>query len=159
MLGASHQRGLRAGTENVASIVGLGAACEISRLDLQITSARIGSLRSWLWSRLQELVPDICLSGHETQCLPNTLNVRFPGVSGTALLSATPHVCASTGSACHDGHEGASPVLLAMGLSNTEAAGAVRLTLGRSTTQAEVEQAAQLLAHSWSTLRSHQHSR
>jgi cysteine desulfurase len=159
MLGAGHERGLRAGTENVASIVGLGMACAIAQLDLQSTAARITGLRDRLWSRLQELVPDVHLTGHTAQRLPNTLNVRFPHVSGTALLAATPQVCASTGSACHDGHETASAVLLAMGLSDTEAVGAVRLTLGRSTTEADIERAAQLLARSWSTLRSSAASR
>ena len=159
MLGAGHERGQRAGTENVASIVGLGTACEIACLELQSTSLRISALRERLWAQLQALVPEIQLSGHQVQRLPNTLNVRFPHVSGTALLAATPEVCASTGSACHDGHETASAVLLAMGLNHIDAVGAVRLTLGRSTTEMDVDRAAQALANSWSTLRSNGESR
>jgi cysteine desulfurase len=158
MLGAGHERGLRAGTENVASIVGLGTACEIARLDLQSTSGRITGLRDRLWGHLQALVPEVRMTGHEAQRLPNTLNVRFPYVSGTALLAVTPQVCASTGSACHDGQKTASSVLLAMGLSDADAVGAVRLTLGRSTTEADIDRAAQVLADSWSTLRSNSES-
>ena len=152
MLGAGHEAGRRAGTENVASIVGLGAACDIARIDLHSTSARLAVLRDHLWSQLQALVPGLRLSGQEAPRLPNTLNVRFPQVSGTALLAATPLVCASTGSACHDGRETASSVLLSMGLDPTDAVGAVRLTLGRSTSDTDIDRTARLLAESWSRL-------
>ena len=92
ILGAGHERGLRPGTENVASMVGLGRACVIARGDLNDESGRVRTLRDRLWSQLVEAVPGIALNGHVEDRLPNTLNVRFPGVSGTTLLAATPEI-------------------------------------------------------------------
>jgi cysteine desulfurase len=151
-LGAGHERGLRPGTENVASIVGLGVACAIARDTLELTSVRIRALRDRLESLLSERVPGLKLNGPLEKRLPNTLNVRFPGVSGTALLEATPEVAASTGSACHEGHETASGVLLAMGIPAAEAVGSVRLTLGRQTTDDEITRAAEALSRAWARL-------
>lgn len=151
-LGASHERGLRPGTENVASIVGLGAACEAMGRDLTSASARMKRLRDRLWDRLASGVASLALSGHRELRLPNTLNVRFPSVSGTAVLEGAPDVAASTGSACHEGQESASAVILAMGVAPQEALGSVRLTLGRSTTEGEVVRAADALVRSWRRL-------
>jgi cysteine desulfurase len=148
VLGAGHERGLRPGTENVASIVGLGVACEAVGRDLDAASARMTALRDELWSRLSAAVPGLKLNGHPELRLPNTLNVRFPGVSGEAVLAGAPVVAASTGSACHEGHEQASAVILAMGVDPVDALGSVRLTLGRSTTREEVARAAQALVRS-----------
>jgi cysteine desulfurase len=94
-------------------------------------------------------VPGIQLNGHRTLRLPNTLNVRFPRVSGNAVLAAAPEIAASTGSACHAGHESASAVVLAMGVAPDEAIGSVRLTLGRGTTEEDVVRAAESLVRSW----------
>jgi cysteine desulfurase len=152
LLGAGHERGMRPGTENVASIVGLGVACEVARRDLDAVAARVRALRDRLWGLLRQRVPGLALNGDVEARLPNTLNVRFPGVSGTVLLAATPEVAASTGSACHAGHETASSVILAMGVPASEAVGSVRLTLGRTTTEAEVERAAASLAQAWESL-------
>jgi cysteine desulfurase len=152
MLGASHEHGMRPGTENVASIVALGTACEVAQRDLDTVAARVRELREQLWDRLRRQVPNIQLNGHATLRLPNTLNVRFPGVSGAALLAAAPEVAASTGSACHDGHETASSVLLAMGVPPAEALGSVRLTLGRSTTVQDIERASEALLRAWRQL-------
>jgi cysteine desulfurase len=151
-LGAGHERGLRPGTENVASIVGLGAACAILRHDLDEEGARVRTLRDRLWEQLVHAVPSLALNGHVEHRLPNTLNVRFPQVSGEALLAATPEIAASTGSACHDGDESASAVLLAMGIPAKAALGSVRLTLGRATTESAVERAATALARAWRAL-------
>jgi cysteine desulfurase len=147
--GAGHERGLRPGTENVASIVGLGKASVIARRDLSGESARVCTLRNLLWSRLADAIPGIVLNGHPEERLPNTLNVRFPRVSGTALLAATPEIAASTGSACHEGGETPSGVLLAMGIPAVEALGSVRLTLGRGTSSADVGRAAEALVSAW----------
>lgn len=154
VLGAGHEHGLRPGTENVAFIVGLGKACEIAGQTLEAEAERIHVLRDDLWARLNRFVPGITLNGHPTERLPNTLSVRFPGVSGTALLAQTPGIAASTGSACHDGHESASGVITAMGVRPDEALGTVRLTLGRGTTAAHIEEAAKQLAASWKGLKS-----
>ena len=149
LLGAGHERGLRPGTENVAAIVGLGAACEAVGHDLETVAARMCTLRDTLWQRLLDAVPGIERNGHPTLRLPNTLNVRFPGTSGNDLLAAAPELAASTGSACHEGHERASGVILAMGIPADVALCSVRLSLGRSTTQEEVTRAADLLVAKW----------
>lgn len=148
-LGASHERGLRPGTENVASIVGLGVACEAVGRDLEVAAARVQRMRDMLWERLASGVPGLALNGHRELRLPNTLNVRFPRASGGAVLEGAPEVAASTGSACHEGHETASAVILAMGVAPEEALGSVRLTLGRSTTEDEVARAAEGLVRAW----------
>lgn len=145
VLGAGHERGLRPGTENVASIVGLGAACEAVERDLDLASERMRVLRDELWSQLAAGVPGLKLNGHPALRLPNTLNVRFPTLSGEAILAGAAEVAASTGSACHEGHEQASAVILAMGVDPVDALGSVRLTLGRSTTREEVARAARAL--------------
>ena len=153
VLGAGHERGLRPGTENVASIVGLGVACELAAARVAAPSAVL-PLRDALWDALRVKVPGLALNGHATLRLPNTLNVRFPGASGTAVLAATPEVAASTGSACHEGgHETASSVLLAMGLAPDVALGAVRLTLGVTTRMDDVLAAADALARGWQSAR------
>lgn len=148
-LGAGHERGLRPGTENVASIVGLGAACAIASRDLDAVAARLTALRDALFGQLVAAVPRLALNGHPTLRLPNTLNVRFPGCTGTAVLAAAPELAASTGSACHDGHEQASSVILAMGVDPKDAQGSVRLSLGRATLAADVERAALALPRAW----------
>ena len=148
-LGAGHERGLRPGTENVASIVGLGAACARVQHDLDEQAARVRVLRDRLWERLAQAIPHLALNGHVENRLPNTLNARFPRVSGEALLAATPEIAASTGSACHDGDESPSAVLLAMGIPAKAALGSVRLTLGRATTESTVDRASAALARAW----------
>ena len=150
--GAGHERGLRPGTENVASIVGLGMACEIAGRDLDAEAARLTSLRETLWALLLEGIPGLSMNGHPTQRLPNTLNASFPGVRASAVLARATGVAASTGSACHAGGEAPSAVLTAMGLESGVALGAVRLTLGRFTTTEEVEQAAARLVQAFRSL-------
>jgi len=151
-LGAGHERGLRPGTENVASIVGFGAACTLAQRNLGEQSARVRMLRDRLWEQLERAIPALAQNGHVEDRLPNTLNARFPRVSGEALLAATPQIAASTGSACHEGGESASAVLLAMGIPAEAALGSVRLTLGRASTESEVDRAAAALARAWHAL-------
>jgi cysteine desulfurase len=149
VLGASHERGLRPGTENVASIVGLGAACEVVGRDLDAAAGRMKALRDRLWERIAAAVPGFALNGHRELRLPNTLNIRFPRASGSAVLAGAPEIAASTGSACHEGQERGSSVILAMGVTPEEALGSVRLTLGRSTTEDDVARASEALVRSW----------
>jgi cysteine desulfurase len=149
LLGAGHERGLRPGTENVPYIVGLGEACAIAARDLDSEAARVRALRDELWRLLRQDVPGIRLNGHPTERLPNTLNVSFPGVRGSDVLAGAVEVAASTGSACHEGEESPSAVLLAMGMDVGSALGAVRLTLGRGTTSGDVHVAAHALARAW----------
>lgn len=149
LLGAGHERGLRPGTENVPYIVGLGVACELAGRDVEAEATRVRGLRDALWERLASGIPGIRLNGPRTERLPNTLNVSFPGARGSAVLAGAPEVAASTGSACHEGGESPSGVLLAMGLDPVTALGAVRLSLGRGTDHGQVVAAAEALLRAW----------
>jgi cysteine desulfurase len=151
--GAGQERGLRAGTENVPSIVGLGQACELARRDLDAEATRQRALRDQLWIGLSAAIAGLRTNSHPTECLPNTLNVSFPGVQGSQLLAATPEIAASTGSACHAGEEAPSAVLLAMGIEPLVALGAVRLSIGRSTSAAQIAVATRALADAYERLR------
>jgi cysteine desulfurase len=151
--GAGHEKGLRPGTEDIASIVGLGKAAAVASSDLAEEGARVSRLRDRLWRHLQNGVPGIQLNGATNGRLPNTLNVRFPNTSGSTLLEACPGVAASTGSACHETGESPSAVIMAMGIPGAEAIGSVRLTLGRSSRSEEIDQAAQALIAAWRKLK------
>jgi cysteine desulfurase len=143
-LGAGHERGLRPGTENVASIVGLGAACAIARREGAAEAERVRALRDRLWGLLAAAAVE--RNGPALDAtLPNTLSVRFVGARGSAVLALAPEIAASTGSACHDGGESPSGVLLAMGLGEEAALATVRITLGRGTTLDDVDRAAACL--------------
>jgi cysteine desulfurase len=148
-VGAGQERGLRAGTENVPSIVGFGAACVAALRDQAEEGARLTSLREQLISALRAGVPGLIIAGEASPRLPNTVYALFPGVSGAALLEKTPGVAASTGSACHDGQETPSQVLLEMKVPASLAQGAVRLSLGRHTLPADVDSAAAQLIAAW----------
>ena len=149
VFGGGQEHGLRPGTENVALIVGFGTACDLARRRQAEDAARMSGLRGALWNRLTAAIPGLRRHGDPVRCLPNTLNVGFPGRQGSAVLAAAPGVAASTGSACHEGGERPSPVLTAMGLAEDEALGAVRLSLGRTTAEAEIEEAAEALIAAW----------
>jgi cysteine desulfurase len=144
--GSSQEFGMRAGTENVASAVALGKACEIARSELASDREALVRLRDELHDQLLQRISGLCLNGHPTRRLPNTLNVSFPGVLGQTVLDYAPDVAASTGSACHSALTQPSPVLSAMGLTRERALGAVRLSLGRWSTREDVVQAAEQLA-------------
>ena len=138
MHGAAHEAGRRAGTENILEIVGLGAACALAQKVQEETN--LVPLREDFWQKLQaHFGEQIVLNGHPEQRLPNTLNVSFRGQIGGDILAQLPWLAASTGSACHAGSLHISPVLEAMGVSKDIGAGAVRFSLGRSTTQAETD--------------------
>jgi cysteine desulfurase len=145
--GAGHENGRRAGTENVPYVVALGKACEIAARALPIATDRLRALRERLHAQLRAALGErVTLNGHAEQRLPNTLNVNFVGHVGAELLAKVPGVAASTGSACHEGKVNLSPVLAAMGVSPEVGRGAVRLSVGRFTTEEEVDRAATLLA-------------
>ena len=158
--GGGQEHGCRAGTENVAYMVGLGVACESAYEQLALSQVRLQHLRDLLQQRLEQQLPgSVHLNGHLTERLPNTLNIRVDGVVGEEVLAATPEIASSTGSACHEGSTEPSSVLTAMGLSHEQALGALRLTLGRWSTEAEVEQASVLLAKSIDALRQKRYNR
>ncbi len=150
--GAGHEHGLRPGTENVPHIAAMGEAARLAREELAMESSRIRALRDELHHRLASAIPGLMLNGHPEERLPNTLNLSFPFVSGWDLLTETRTLAASTGSACHAGSHAVSGVLAAMGCTVERAAGAVRLALGRFTTEAEVGIAAESLIDAWSRL-------
>ena len=140
--GGGQEQGRRAGTENIAFMVGLGAACMLAREQLPISQPRLQHLRDALQAQLEQyLSGTVHLNGHPTRRLPNTLNVSIDGVIGEEVLVATPEIASSTGSACHEGNTDPSDVLMAMGMSRERALGALRLTLGRWSTEAEIERA------------------
>ncbi|MGI5237876.1 cysteine desulfurase family protein [Dactylosporangium sp. CA-139066] len=142
--GGGQEHGLRAGTENVALAVALGSAADLAAADLAGgTPARIAALRDDLYHRLAAGLPGrVYRNGPAERCLPNTLNVSIDGVLGHDVLAAAPAIAASTGSACHSGTHTPSPVLTAMGVHPDRALGALRLSLGRWTTDHDVETAA-----------------
>ncbi len=143
--GASYEGGRRAGTANVPYMVALGKACELAGEKLAAGEAgRLRSLRDRLHRALAKALPTR-LNGPEAERLPNTLNLSILGLVGNDLLAAVPEVAASTGSACHAGVSKPSETLLAMGVEPEVALGALRLSLGRYTTEAEVDFAAERL--------------
>jgi cysteine desulfurase len=144
--GAGQERGRRAGTESTILIVALGEACRAAREALREEGPRIRGLRDRLHGGLEALVPGLTLNGPVEERLPNTLNVAFPGILGADLLAQLPEVCASTGSACHEGSRHVSPVLRAMGVPEETALGAVRFSLGRWTSGEEVDQVVEAVA-------------
>ena len=136
--GAGHEGGRRAGTESALLALGLGTACELARNLAPMQGVR--SLRDRLWQRLQATFGDrIVRNGHPDQRLPNTLNVAFVGEVGADILARLEGVAASTGSACHAGRIELSPVLKAMGVAPEAGMGAIRFSLGRGTTQDEID--------------------
>lgn len=149
LVGGGQERGLRPGTENVASIVALGVACRIARVGLEERAARVAALRDRLEALLRAGVPGLRVTGAGEPRLCHTLHVRFPGTTGPALLARAPGIAASTGSACHAGTTEPSGVLVAMGLDRDDALGAVRLSLGPSSTAEQIERAGRWLVEAW----------
>jgi cysteine desulfurase len=143
--GAGHERGRRSGTESALLAVGLGKACELAQNLAAMDLVR--SLRDRFWQALQQRFGNrVVLNGHPTHRLPNTLNVSFVGQAGAEILGRLDGIAASTGSACHSGRIEISPVLQAMGVSPESGLGAIRFSLGRSTTIGEVDAAVEQLA-------------
>lgn len=151
--GGGQESGRRAGTENVAYVVALGTACMLAQEQLAGSTRRFRLLRDQLQQELEQRLPGrVSLNGHPTERLPNTLNVSVEGVLGEEVLAATPEIASSTGSACHEGSTEPSAVLMAMGFSRERALGALRLTLGRWSTEEQVVRAASLLAQTVDSL-------
>lgn len=142
--GAGHEGGRRAGTESALLMAGLGKAAAIAA-PLSSVKSMLG-LRELFWSGLQAIFGDgVMLNGHPSARLPNTLNVSFLGHQGADVLQQLDGVGASTGSACHSEQVEPSPVLTAMGIEGDQALGAVRFSLGRFTTEEEINAVLQWL--------------
>ena len=146
-LGGGQERGIRPGTEPTAMVVGLGAACRLAAADLHQEHARQSALRDQLQARLHAGIAGLHVTGRGAERLPNTLHVCVPGCGGADVLARAPEIAASTGSACHADGEGG--VLQAMGIEPALAVGALRLSLGRRTTEADVERAAAAIVRAW----------
>jgi cysteine desulfurase len=146
--GGGQEQGRRAGTENVPCAVALGAAAELAAADLAAGSAgRLAGLRDRLQQELRMRLPGrVHTNGADAPRLPQTLNISIDGTRGHAVLAACPELAASTGSACHAGTHRPSPVLAAMGVDEERALAALRLTLGRWSTEADVLTAAEAIA-------------
>jgi cysteine desulfurase len=152
--GAAHERGLRAGTENVAGIVGLGLAAELAALLVEEEGRRLRGLRDRLRGELRAAIPGLVEHGHPKHRLPNTLSVALPGVAADALLDRLGEdVAASAGAACHAQEVKVSHVLAAMGVPVELAVSTIRLSLGRWTTESEVDRASDLIVQSYRELR------
>lgn len=145
--GAGQEQGRRAGTENVPYIVGLGAACRITGEALAHYQKETKLLRDRLHAKIETGLgrKRVRLNGHPEQRLPNTLNISIKGIVGEELLRQIPEVAASTGAACHAGSTEPSSVLLEMGIDRETALGALRLTLGRWSTQKDIDTAGELI--------------
>src|SRR3989339_12296 len=139
ILGAGHENGRRAGTENVIEIVGLGKACEILN-DNQISNSRkVKALRDKFYNGLIASGIGVILNGHPDKRLPNTLNVSFAGIESSKLIEKIPGIAVSAGSACHANSKVPSSVLTAMGITDKEAFSAIRFSFGMFTTKADVD--------------------
>jgi cysteine desulfurase len=146
--GGGQEHGLRAGTENVAYAVGLGKAATLAAAALDAgETERLRDLRDRLHAALEDRLPGLVqLNGHPSERLPNTLNVSIEGSRALTVLDRLDDVAASAGSACHSGNDTPSPVLTAMGISRERALSALRLSLGRWSTDADVDDAAIAIA-------------
>jgi cysteine desulfurase len=153
--GGGHERGLRAGTHNVPYIVGLAAALKITAERREADNARFAALRDRLLCDLPAAIPETRVTGHPTDRLPNNASFVFRNVDGNALLMHLDMagIAASSGSACKTGDPEPSGVLLAMGLSPDWALGSLRLTVGRQTTEAEIERALEVVPQAVAKLR------
>jgi cysteine desulfurase len=143
MLGGGQENSRRAGTENVASIVALGAAAEQARKHMGSGEDAIGTLRDHFEKELPERLPGVHINGHRTHRTPNTSSLRIDGVESAAMMVLLDRagVCVSAGSACHTGSHHVSHVLAAMGLTREQAAQTIRVSLSRFTTRAEIDEA------------------
>jgi cysteine desulfurase len=141
VIGGHQERGRRAGTENVASIIGLGKACELAMQDLNAEMTYLGGLRDKLEKALLKSCPDARVNGETVNRLPNTTNVSFEYVEGEAILLRLNEygVCASSGSACSSGSLEPSHVLRAMGVPYTAVHGSIRFSLSRYNTEQDID--------------------
>lgn len=141
IIGGEQEKGRRAGTENVAGIVGLGEALELARYQHERTSARMTRMRDRLIEGIEATIPEVKLNGHRTKRLPNNVNFSIKYIEGESILLMLDMagIAASSGSACTSGSLDPSHVLLALGLTHEVAHGSVRMTLGDDTTDEDID--------------------
>lgn len=145
--GGSQEMGLRAGTENVPGIVGIGEAARISGEYLEAHGMQISRLRDYMISSLKKEIPGVQINGHPHRRLPGNVNICLPGMDGAAIAAILDMdgICVSSASACSTGSNKPSHVLKAIGRTDWEAMGALRLTLGEENTKDELDQAVESL--------------
>ena len=153
MHGADHEQNLRAGTENVLEIVGLGKACEIAKEKLEEYQSHTKRLKFKLLRELEEKLGPLHINGPREESLPNTLSIGFGNLDALTILSAMPEIAASAGAACHTGDTDGSGVLGAMKVSPEFSQGTIRFSLGRHTTDAEIEEAGKIISKTILSLR------
>lgn len=148
LYGGMQERGMRPGTENALAIVGFGKACEQAALRMEEDIRRTTDLRVYFETRLRERLPNIVVNAETARRLPNTSNIRFPGIKADALVMNLDvlGLAVSGGSACSAGEHKPSHVLLAMGLPPEQAETAVRFSIGRETSGGDIERAVDLIA-------------
>ncbi len=154
MDGGGHERGLRSGTSNVPGIVGLSKACELLSTESRAENERMRVMRDRLYAALLASVEGVALNGDPERRLPGNLNVSIAGIPSDTLIGALPEIAISSGSACTSASLEPSYVLRAMGQSDERARSSLRFGLGRFTTDAQVERAAELVAAKVRELRS-----
>lgn len=145
--GANHEMNLRAGTENVIEIVGLGAACEIISEKQPEFEIHLRKMRDRLETGLQRNLAPLRMNGHPEKRLPNTLSIGFKGLEANTIISGLQNVAASAGAACHSDRVDVSSVLEAMKVPLEYAMGTIRFSVGRFTTADEVDRAVTEIAH------------
>ncbi|MBU8871736.1 MAG: cysteine desulfurase [Gemmatimonadales bacterium] len=141
MHGADHEAGRRPGTENILGIVGLGQACQLAEQELLQEESHLVDLRDRLQTGLLAAFPNSRVHGDPINRLPNTLSIGFPGAAAWEIMDNLPGVAVSAGAACHDGKTVGSQVLRAMGVDSDFARGTLRISVGRMTTEAEIQPA------------------
>ena len=152
--GAGQEKGRRAGTENVMGIVGLGKACEIAQRDQEKNMARMKYLRDRLHQGLLSRMANIQLNGHQEQRLPNTASISFKGLEANRILEEIGlEVAASAGAACHADTVELSHVLIAMGVPVEWAKGTLRFSVGKMTTEAEIDKVIRVVAEAVEKMR------
>jgi cysteine desulfurase len=157
--GGGQENGIRSGTLNVPGIVGVGRAAEICRLEMAEEGARLAALRNRLLGALQTRVGGVRVNGTLERRLPHNLHVSVEGVEGEALLMALGDLAVSTGSACSSGSQKPSHVLQAIGAVGDGAGAVIRFGLGRTTTEEDINYAADRVALVVNSLRSQSHAR
>ena len=153
--GGHQEKGKRSGTENVAGIVGLGKACELANINLENHQIHLKSLRDYFIKQVQDKIQDIKINGDLENRLPGNANISFKGVDAVSLLLKLDEkgICASSGSACTSGSQEPSHVLVAIGLPNDMANGALRVTFGEDNKIEDVDYLVEVLKNEVSRLR------
>lgn len=146
LFGGGHQQGLRSGTLNLPGIVGLGEACRLRQLEMEVDETAIAQKRNYLQTQLKQFIPELVINGNQFQRLAGNLHISIPAIPNSAIIARIrDRLAISTGSACSSGTVTPSHVLRAMDLPESLIEGALRIGIGKFTTDAEIEEAANIM--------------